>query len=114
MRFKVNIRARLERHARGSHVFQKNGVFRIIRRFKVFSALVVLILPVYPSFASFGLADETAVGDYDESTIIAAYEDDSSESLFSQDSGFVKPGVVLNDERDLAGVNRLIAYKVRS
>lgn len=102
MRFKVNIRARLERHARGSHVFQKNGVFRIIRRFKVFSALVVLILPVYPSFASFGLADETAVGDYDESTIITAYEDDSSESLFSKDSGFVKPGIVLNDERDLA------------
>lgn len=114
MRFKVNIRARLERHARGSHVFQKNGVFRIIRRFKVFSALVVLILPVYPSFASFGLADETAVGDYDESTIIAAYEDDSSKSLYSQDSGFVKPGIVLDDTRDVAGINHLLTYKVRS
>lgn len=114
MRFKVNIRARLERHARGSHVFQKNGVFRIIRRFKVFSALVVLILPVYPSFASFGLADETAVGDYDNSTIIAAYEDDSSESLFSQDSGFVKPSIVLDDTRDVAGINHLLTYKVHS
>lgn len=114
MRFKVNIRARLERHARGSHVFQKNGVFRIIRRFKVFSALVVLILPVYPSFASFGLADETAVGDYDESTIIAAYEDDAAQSLYSQDSGFVKPGIVLDDTRDVAGINHLLTYKVRS
>ncbi|MDQ1344045.1 MAG: hypothetical protein QG650_765, partial [Patescibacteria group bacterium] len=114
MRFKVNIRARLERHARGSHVFQKNGVFRIIRRFKVFSALVVLILPVYPSFASFGLADETAVGDYDESTIIAAYEDDSSVSLFSQDSGFIKPSIVLDDTRDVSGISHLLTYKVRS
>lgn len=114
MRFKVNIRARLERHARGSHVFQKNGVFRIIRRFKVFSAAVVLILPVYPSFASFGIGDETAVGDYDESTIIAAYEDDSSSSLFSQDSGFVRPGAVLDDSRDTTGITRLANYKVRS
>ncbi len=114
MRFKVNIRARLERHARGSHVFQKNGVFRIIRRFKAFSAIVVLVLPVYPSFASFGLADETAVGSYDESTIITAYQEDVPESLFSQDSGFIRPGIVFDDTRDVAGINQLIAYQVTS
>lgn len=114
MRFKVNIRARLERHARNSHVFQKSGVYRIMRRFRILSVLVVLVLPIYPSFGAFGLGDETTVGEYDNSTIITAYEDETSESMFSQDSGFIKPGVVLNDVRDLDGANRLLSYKVES
>ena len=53
MKFKVNIKARLERHARNSHVFQKNNVLRILKTFKAFSLLVVFVLPIYPSFGEF-------------------------------------------------------------
>ena len=53
MKFKVNIRARLERHARNSHVFQKNNVLRILAKFRIFSLILILVLPVYPSFGAF-------------------------------------------------------------
>ena len=74
MGLKVNIRARLERHARNSHVLGKTTLSRVIRRFKVFSTVIVLLLPIYPSIGAFGFNPETAVGDYDESTILFAYE----------------------------------------
>jgi surface antigen len=115
MRFKVNIRARLERHARNSHVFQKNNVLRIIAKFKIFSLILILILPVYPSFGALGGMDQTAVGDYDESTILMAYEDDASEgSMFAEDSGFIRPEADLGNERDVSGLNHLIPYTIQN
>ncbi len=112
MRFKVNVRARLERHVRNSHALQKSGVYQIVRRFRLLTVLVTILLPVYPSFGAFVLPDETTVGDYDESTIIAAYQEDTSETMFSQDSGFVKPSIAIRNGRDTEGVNRLLPYEV--
>lgn len=115
MKFKVNIRARLERHARNSHVFQKNNVLRIIAKFKVLSLILILILPVYPSFGALGGIDQNSVGEYDESTILMAYEDDSSGGdMFSENSGFIRPEADLADARDVSGLSHLIPYTVQN
>lgn len=113
MRLKINIKARLQRHARNSQGFNKKHVFGILKKFKILSLFIVLILPVYPSFGAFGLNEETAVGNYDESTIITAYEGDSEDaSIFSKESGFIRPTDTLDDTRDVIGVNKLLSYTV--
>ncbi len=114
MKFSVNIKARLERHARNAHVFQKNNVLRTVKQFKIFSLVLMVILPVYPSFGAVGGITENSVGNYDESTILVAYEDDSVESdLFSSESGFLKAESDLDAKRNTIGVNRLIPYAVQ-
>lgn len=47
-------------------------------------------------------------------TIITAYEDDNedSSSIFSKESGFIKPNSSLDDTRDVMGMNKLISYTV--
>lgn len=114
MRLKINMKARLQRHARNSHAFNKKQVFSLLRKFKFISLIIVLILPVYPSFGAFGMNQETAVGNYDNSTIITAYEGDDEDqpAIFSKESGFIKPGSTLDDTRDVSGINKLIAYSV--
>lgn len=115
MDLKVNIRARLERHARNAHVFGKSTLSGVIRRFKVLSAIIIVILPIYPSIGAFGFNPETAVGNYDESTILFAYDGDTEDtSMFSKESGFIKPNATLSDDRDLSGINRVTAYTVQS
>lgn len=75
MKFKVNIRARLERHARNSHVFYKNPVLKVLSTFKLVTIALIIILPIYPSFALLSGVTESSVGEYDESTILDAYVD---------------------------------------
>ena len=59
--------------------------------------------------------DQTAVGEYDESTIIVAYEDDSDGSLaYAEDSGFIRPDGDLGADRDTTGLSHLIPYTVAS
>lgn len=114
MKLKINIQARLKRHARNSPSLNKKRVFSLLKKFKFFSLLVVLILPVYPSFWAFGLNEETAVGNYDETTIITAYEGDSEDSsIFSKESGFIKSNSTLDDTRDVSGTNKLLSYTVQ-
>lgn len=114
MKFKVNIKARLERHARNSHVFQKNNVIRIVQKFKIFSIVLMIILPVYPSFGALGGITENSVGNYDESSILVAYEDDSDEAdMFVGESGFLKPETDLDSDRDVSGITHLIPYTVQ-
>jgi hypothetical protein len=50
MKFKVNIKARLERHARNSHVFQMNKAMKVISTFKIVALIFAIILPIYPTF----------------------------------------------------------------
>lgn len=113
MSLKINIKARLQRHARNSHALNKKHIFTLLKKFKLFSVFIILILPVYPSFGAYGLNEETAVGNYDNSTIITAYEGDTEDSsIFSKESGFIKPNSTLDDTRDIAGMSKLISYVV--
>lgn len=115
MKLKINIRARLDRHARNSPSLSKKRVFSLLKKFKFFSLFIVVILPVYPSFGAFGLSEETAVGNYDETTIITAYEGDSEDSsIFSKESGFIKSNSTLDDTRDVSGSSKLLSYMVQS
>jgi hypothetical protein len=43
---------------------------------RIFSLLLVLVLPIYPSLSVLGSNGETDVVDYDESSIITAYDYD--------------------------------------
>ncbi|MDD2916926.1 MAG: LysM peptidoglycan-binding domain-containing protein [Candidatus Gracilibacteria bacterium] len=114
MKLKINIQARLKRHARNSSSFNKKRVFSFLKKFKFFSFLIVIILPVYPSFGAFGLNEETAVGNYDETTIITAYEGDNEDSsIFSKESGFIKSNGTLDDTRDVSDSSRLLVYTVQ-
>lgn len=114
MSSKINIKARLQRHARNTQVLSKKRIFSLLKKFKFFSLIIVLILPIYPSFgSSFGVNEETAVGNYDETTIITAYEGDAEDaSIFSKESGFIKPNNTLDDTRDVTGINKLLSYTV--
>lgn len=113
MKFKVNIRARLERHARNSHVFSKNPTVRMFFTFKALAVFLVVILPVYPSFASLSGITETTVGDYDETTILEAFVDNSSENtLYSKETGSIRPNADIALNRDRTGLNELISYTV--
>ncbi len=115
MKFKVNIKARLQRHARNSHVFQKSHVLRVLTTFKIVACALVIILPIYPSFAFMSGITESSVGAYDNSTIIAAYDDESEEdALYSQESGFLRPGWNVSFGRDTNGMNELISYQVEA
>lgn len=91
MKFKVNIKARLERHARNSHVFQKNKIMKVVSTFKLVTLALVVILPIYPTFGYMSGISETSVGEYDESTIIASYEESPEDVMFSKETGFIRP-----------------------
>ncbi len=115
MKFKVNIKARLERHARNSHVFQKIAIIKMLSTFRILSVLLIVILPIYPAFGLLTRVSETAVGKYDVSTILASYDDNEGESdLYSQESGYLRPSGTVSLERDRTGMNELIAYTVET
>lgn len=114
MKFKVNIKARLERHARNSHVFQKNKAMKVISTFKIVALVFTLILPMYPTFGYMSGISETSVGEYDNSTIITSYDEASEDASFSKETGFIRPDGDISTDRDTAGMNELIPYKVEN
>lgn len=115
MHLEINMQARLKRHSRNLHSLNKHHFLRILRRFKLLSLVVILILPIYPSFGE-AARTETAVGNYDASSIILSYEGDdgTATTVFSRDSGFVRPVSFLSDARDTSGMNQLMTYTVKS
>lgn len=118
MNLKINIKARLQRHARNASFFKKkSNFFNIIKKFKFISLIIVLILPIYPSFWAMGVDKEFAVWNYDESTILVSFEWDGENSnqsnIFSQESWFVKPSSVINSSRDTTWIKNLIYYTIQ-
>lgn len=117
MDLKINIKARLQRHARNASFLKKRKTFlNIIKRFKFISLIIVLILPIYPSFGAIGIDKEYAVWNYDESTILSSYQWDSEDNnitIFSQDSWFVKPSSITDTVRDTSWVNDIIYYTIQ-
>lgn len=115
MKLKINIKARLQRHARNSQSFNKKWFFSLLKKFKFLSVFIILILPVYPSFWAFGINEETAHGEnIDVSSIMVSYEGDSEDaSIFSKESGFIRSNNSLDDTRDVSGLNKLLSYTIQ-
>lgn len=67
-----NHKARLQRAKRNNIAIP--SVADVFRKFKWFTLMLVVILPIYPSLSFLG-TPASAHGDYDESTIITAYND---------------------------------------
>ncbi|EKD66299.1 MAG: Peptidase M23 [uncultured bacterium (gcode 4)] len=117
MNFKINIKARLLRHSRNSHFLKRKSIFNILKKFKILSLIIVIILPIYPSFGAIWVDKEFVVWNYDESTILSSYEWDTESSLSdtpSQVTWFVKPNTILDDSRDTSWVNKLLYYTIQS
>lgn len=70
----LNTRARLERALRNNQKIYSS--WEMFRKFKWFTLAIAVIMPVYPSLSVLGYNYEAMAGDYDESTIITAYEGD--------------------------------------
>lgn len=117
MDLKINIKARLQRHARNASFLKKKRIYlNILKKFKFISLIIVMILPIYPSFWAIWVDKEYIVWNYDESTILASYEWDSTDSqttIFSQDSWFVKPTVSIDTNRDVSWVNAFTYYTIQ-
>lgn len=68
-----NYKARLERANRNN--VPVRSATDSFKKFKWFTTFLVILFPIYPSLAAIGTASQTAVGDYDESSIITAFND---------------------------------------
>lgn len=68
----LNTRARIERAIRNNQ--KVYSAWESFRNFRWFTLAVIIILPIYPSLSVIGSDYEARAGDYDETTIITAYE----------------------------------------
>lgn len=113
MHLRVNLQARLERHARNLNAQNKRRIENIFRKFKVLSTLLVVLLPIYPSLASLAAGGGSA-NNYDESSILFSYDDGSGSGVVSaSEKGFLRPQALLSSARDVSGVNQLVEYTVK-
>lgn len=118
MDLKINIKARLQRHARSNRlVKERRTIFWILKKFKTISVIIAIILPIYPSFWAMGVDKEYMVGNYDETSILSSYEWDSADApasnMFSQDSWFIKPSKISTNSRDTSWIKDLVYYTVQ-
>jgi LysM repeat protein len=87
----LNTRARLARAARNNVPLQT--ATETFRKFKWFTLVLIVLFPLYPSLSLIG-SDVSAHGaDYDESSIITAYSDDSlGDASYFSANGLVAVG----------------------
>lgn len=92
-----NLKARLSRAKRSN--ISVPSVSDTFRRFKWFTLALIVIFPTYPSLSFLG-GGASAHGDYDESTIITAYNDinDIDGSGYISETGLVRPGDEAEDQ----------------
>ncbi len=112
---RINLHARLSRNARNT-LYHRSKLVRIARKFKFLAAIVVLILPIYPSFGKHHYT-ETSVGEYDVSSILISYDAGDSfgaQAIATSESGYIKPSGFLGDTRDISGINTLTEYTVEA
>src|SRR5574343_315906 len=70
-----------------------SSALEVFKRFRGSLLFLMFLLPIYPSLSVLGSPDlETQVGDYDESTIITAYEGDIEDenNLLLSDAGMIR------------------------
>jgi len=128
---KVNIKARIDRHLRiaKENIWAKNTL-NVVKKvhsnhhFWIVLFFVVLVIPIYPTLASFVYNNSTYDfyrWDIDESSIIESYfawgSDDedtlSAAPILETDDSFLSVNTILDDERDLTGTNEIISYEVK-
>ncbi len=84
----LNTRTRLKRAIRNNQRIY--SAWESFRNFRWFTLAVIIILPIYPSLSVIGSDYEARAGDYDETTIITAYEGDAGmEGSYINKSGLV-------------------------
>ncbi len=82
----LNFRARLERANRNNQTGY--SAWQTFRRFKWFTLGMIVLMPIYPSLSVLG-SDYGAAADYDESSIITAYNDDEGAPAYIAENGFI-------------------------
>lgn len=102
MSSKPNYKARVNRANRNN--VPVYSVFESFKKIKFFALFLIIIFPIYPSLAAIGNASVTAIGDYNESSILASFFDTEGLSYIS-DTGLVtgdeinsNSGVTTNSE----------------
>jgi LysM repeat protein len=84
----LNTHARIKRALRNNQKIYSAA--ESFKRFKWFALAVILLLPIYPTLGLLGTDLEARAGNYDETTIITAYEgDDAIEGSYINKSGLV-------------------------
>lgn len=86
----LNTRARLARAVRNKVPLQ--SATETFKKFKWFTLVVAILLPIYPSLSLIG-TDATAHGaDYDDTSIITAYTDESLGGGYFSENGLIALG----------------------
>lgn len=94
----LNTHARIRRALRNNQKIYSAG--EAFRRFKWFSLAIILLLPIYPSLSLLGTDVSARSGDYDETTIITAYEgDEGMEGSYVNEMGLVSTDFDVVTER---------------
>ncbi|MBP9811743.1 LysM peptidoglycan-binding domain-containing protein [Candidatus Gracilibacteria bacterium] len=116
----LNTHARIKRALRNNQKVYSAG--ESFKRFRWFTLGLVILLPIYPSLAIIGSDYEVQAGDYDETTIITAYEgDEGMEGSYINKSGLISTdfdvvtAVKKQDEvkkEETGGNERAKSYKV--
>lgn len=84
----LNTRARIQRAVRNNQRIY--SAWESFKNFRWFTLAVIIILPIYPSLSVIGSDYEARAGDYDETTIITAFEGDSGiEGSYINKSGLI-------------------------
>ena len=68
----LNTRARLHRALRNN--IKVHSAWDTFQKFRWFTLILVIIMPIYPSLSVLGTDYEASAGNYDEATIITAYK----------------------------------------
>lgn len=122
---RVNIQARINRHLRilKQNVYFESKTFnwwKIWNRLTLALIFIIFIFPIYPSIANIIYTNNDTELEFDrknidETSIIFSYEwtEDRDEShLVEHIDSYVSVHTILNDNRDLSGVNEITKYEV--
>ncbi len=84
----LNTHARLKRAVRNNQ--KVYSAWETFQKFRWFTLAIAILLPIYPSLSVLWSDYEAMAGDYDESTIITAYDGDvNKDKWYLNESGFV-------------------------
>lgn len=124
---RVNVKARLNRHLRiikeniwVSHI--DNWRKKTDYHYNLVLFLVLLVIPVYPTLASFMYNSsryDFYRWDIDESSIIESYfswddqVDEINSPILESTDSFISVNTILDDERDLDWTNEIVNYEVK-
>ena len=94
-----------------------SSALEVFKRFRGSLLFLMFLLPIYPSLSVLGSPDlETQVGDYDESTIITAYEGDIEDenNLLLSDAGMIRSIDEESKKEVKVSQNKLLSYSVQA